>query len=223
MNTRIPDTIWLTEILKDIGTDESHLEAQVTKILLAYNDSSRYYHTMNHIRDVYYSFHEILNELLIMDSSRTKCAIAAIIFHDFVYQTNSDMKVSLEEESTAAVVEFAVETGIAFTPEEISYTVDLILATTNHQPKDEFPETLAFLDADMAILSYSRPQYMQYASEIRKEWPHVSDSIFSQGRSNFLKHTLEKTCFFYTEPMRKKEETARENMRYELKLLDSFN
>ena len=224
MNVRVPDTTWLTDVLKSIGTPEEHLEHEVMKILIAYNDSSRHYHTMNHIRDVYYSFHEIFNQSMVgMDRSRAKCAVAAVVFHDFVYVTNTEMKISLEAESAKAFVDFVIRTGIGFTPEEIEYTSNLILATASHKPMDEFPETLAFLDADMAILSYNRPQYMQYASEIRKEWSHVPDAAFSQGRSAFLKHTLEKPCFFYTEIMRKKEEDARENMRYELKLLDSFS
>lgn len=222
---RMGDIESAVDMLKELNIPVDMIESEATNIVLAYNESNRHYHRFSHIKAMYHTFHEIINYMMLStgytpDKERIRCCIAAILYHDFVYDPQQVSNHTLEELSAEQFLQFSIRTG-SFDTVSTEYTVNLIACTGNHVPINDFPETLAFLDADMEILASDRERYIQkYASEIRKEWSHISDSAFIAGRMKFLRNTLEKTKIFYTEYMMKLEEKARENLRYELKLID---
>lgn len=225
---RVGDTSIAVDMLKEIDIPPDLIDTEATNIVLVYNESNRHYHRFSHIKSMYHTFHEIINYMMLTtgykpEKERIRCCVAAILYHDFVYDTQQISNHTLEELSAEQFLQFSIRTG-SFDVDSTAYIVDLIASTGNHVPINDFPETLAFLDADMEVLSANRETYIhQYAAEIRKEWSHVSDSAFTAGRMKFLRSTLEKTKLFYTDFMIQKEEKARENLRYELKLIDPRN
>ena len=71
-----------------------------------------------------------------------------------------------------------------------------------------------FHDLDLAILGSSKVTYQEYATDIRREYEHMSDDEFAAGRSSFLTKMIEKQKIFQTDVFHDLfEETARENMR----------
>ena len=72
----------------------------------------------------------------------------------------------------------------------------IILATIEHRvvtdgwnSTDENVKLMKlFLDLDLSILGSDRPTYIDYCQRVRKEYEHVPDSMFLEGRIKVLKH-----------------------------------
>ena len=77
-----------------------------------------------------------------------------------------------------------------------------------------------FHDLDLAILGSPKVTYQEYATDIRKEYEHMSDNEFTAGRLSFLTKIIEKQKIFQTDAFHDLfEETARENIRNEIEQL----
>lgn len=216
------DKVWLTGVLLYCGIHPEHIPQSVTDIILTYKSANRHYHTFQHIRNMTGYW-----EMLLGDKQITKDAtvdvLLAIIFHDFVYDTKWSKNASVEEASAQEFMAFCHRTKLDISQARVDSICNMIRSTATHTPTSNDYPILAFLDSDMFVLSLDRPQYIEYTKQVRNEWDHIDDMTYTRGRMTFLTDVLETPCIYFTENMIDREDIARENMRYELRMLDPAN
>ena len=80
-----------------------------------------------------------------------------------------------------------------------------------------------FLDLDLAVLAADSAQYAEYAANIRREYAHVPELDFCNGRARVLEHLIAAETVFLTDaalaggPAR--EAQAKANVRHEIRQL----
>lgn len=188
----------------------AHLQSNLWQDLhSAYTDSSRHYHNLTHLENLYTQLLPVKNEIRNWDA-----VLFALFYHDVVYNTLSQNN---EEKSAELAREHMQMIGV---PEAtINECVAHILATKSHV-LSENNDTNLFTDADLSILGAPSDLYVQYTEQIRKEYRFYPDLVYKPGRRKVLQHFLEmkrifKTHYFFA----KYEEQARRNIAAELQQL----
>ena len=180
------------------------------RIVEAYSDSRRHYHTLEHISHCLSVIDQVPH--LITEDNDLRFAIW---FHDFVYDPKLE---SNELQSADIAYQWLFNLDIA-NPVDV---MKLIQSTADyHQPpKEEFGYRVLH-DADLAILASEEEIYRSYEKGIRNEYQHLSDAEFFPARKNFLHGLLAHRPLFALEIFKDQwEEKARQNMRSELKRIE---
>jgi predicted metal-dependent HD superfamily phosphohydrolase len=146
----------------------------------------------------------------------------AIWFHDAVYRPGAS-----DNERRSAVLLRTLMDGLV-PAATLAAAETMIRATERHAVPDGLPAALAadvavFLDMDMAILGAAQAAYDDYAAGVAREFiPAVGESAYRQGRTAFLRGTLEsgRPLFLTDQARAELEGPARSNMRRELATLD---
>lgn len=178
------------------------------EIVINYNDAGRYYHTFDHLEQMYKQLLDAKNEIEDWDT-----ILFALFYHDIIYITNRT-----DNEAESANIARDRLTSIEFPEDRIKRCVLHILATKAHAPSMD-SDTNLFIDADLSILGTSQDIYIKYTKEIRDEYFIYPDDIYKNGRKKILTHFLNmdrifKSNFFFN----KYEEIARGNLSEELSL-----
>ena len=143
-------------------------------IVNRYSEPQRFYHTLDHIIDV-------LNELRNSDLLKHDELFLAAIFHDIVYNPQSNTN---EEDSAAFFLNEAKSSQL--TTEQKEHIKQLILDTKHHKPTVKFSEE--FIKADLAILNSSFDKLIKYEKQIFKEFQFVDYKEYKIKRIEVLKH-----------------------------------
>lgn len=173
----------------------------------AYADPDRRYHDTRHLAEVL----ERLEELRGAGVSFAELPVAlAAWFHDSVYDGERDAEersAVWAEEALAGLVDDATLTEVA----------RLVRLTETHRPDDGDLNGCALSDADLAILAAGPERYADYRAAIRQEYTHLDAEEFRRGRSQVLRHLLDKDTLFHTAYAQKEwEAIARANIEAEL-------
>lgn len=162
-----------------------------------YGEPHRHYHTLVHI-----------GEMLALLPHANETVLAAVWFHDAIYDGDAN------EERSAELARTALH-ELRFPQATIDAAAELILATKSHQ--HVAPESRAFLDADLAILGSDRERYRQYVAQVREEYAHIPEPLFRGGRAAILDGFLARPRIFETDEFHERfEQKARENIAAEL-------
>ncbi|GAB2189625.1 metal-dependent hydrolase [Sessilibacter sp. MAH1] len=173
------------------------------KLIDAYNEPQRQYHTGQHLAECLSLFDEYID-----------CAIEpgevemALWFHDAVY----DVKASDNEEQSAIwAVNELKQYGVA--SEKVSRINALILAT-KHTALPEGDDQKLLIDIDLAILGASESRFDEYEQQVRKEYSFVPGFIFRKKRKQILKQFLARDSIYSTPVLRARfEDQARDNIK----------
>ncbi|HTW17142.1 MAG TPA: hypothetical protein VMF51_18575 [Nocardioides sp.] len=177
------------------------------QLLAAYADESRGYHDTRHLT-------EVLNRLDELAAAGTPYDAAPVVlaawFHDAVYDGERDA-----EERSATWAEDALP-GLA-PAEVVEEVARLVRLTETHRPTDDDPNGCALSDADLAILAAPGDRYAAYTAAVRREYAHLDDDVFRDGRAQVLESLAEKEHLFHTAYAREHwEAAARANLEREL-------
>lgn len=174
-----------------------------------YSGKSRHYHNLQHLETL---FEEIEN---VKDKIKNFNSISfSIFYHDVIYDATSKFN---EEKSADLAKERLGIVGL--NNEDVQQIYEQILATKSHKKSDD-ENTNFLLDADLSILGKSSQVYLEYTTQIRKEYSIYSDFLYKPGRKKVLQHFSELENIFKTEYFKNKYETrARENIEFELSTL----
>jgi predicted metal-dependent HD superfamily phosphohydrolase len=96
----------------------------------------------------------------------------------------------------------------------------LIFATDHRRARTGKDDESVLVDIDLSILAAPRPEYVAYAESIRAEYAFVADEAYRSGRAKVLRHFLD-SLIFSTDHFASHESKARENMRWELEVLEA--
>ncbi|HWJ68050.1 MAG TPA: hypothetical protein VNT31_15355 [Nocardioides sp.] len=166
------------------GADELRAE-----LLAAHADPGRGHHGTRHLADVLARLDELAAAGTRFD--RVPVQLAAW-FHDAVYDGERDA-----EERSAAWAEHALaELVDAATVAEVARLVRL---TEHHRPEPGDANGSALSDADLSILAAPAERYAEYVAAVRKEYAHLPDDVFDEGRASVLRDLAAKPVLFNTD------------------------
>ncbi len=173
--------------------------------------NKRPYHNWLHISDLLVFLEKYQSKIENKDD-----VLFSIFFHDVIYNT---LKTDNEEKSAVFAQKYLSQ--INFPKERIDKIFEYIIATKTHQNTTQDSDLSYFLDFDLAILGSESSRYQNYTKEIRKEYSIYPDFMYKPGRKKVLIHFLEKPTIFKTNIFQELlEEKAKENLRWELDLLN---
>lgn len=173
----------------------------------AYADPTRAYHDATHLVEV---FERLVDLAPTVPFDRGAVSLAAW-FHDAVYRGQPG------DEELAA--QWAAEALVGHPARD--EVVRLVRMTATHDPDEGDLNACALSDADLAILAAPRPRYEEYVDQVRREYAHVDDQEFAEGRARLLRGLLDKPALFHCPQARQSwENAARENVSRELDDLD---
>ena len=178
------------------------------KLILEYSNFERHYHNLAHVQQLLKTVEEVKQ-----NTNNYTAILLAVWFHDYVYDPQFKDN---EIESARYAVKFLGQLNIA--ENLIGLVEKFILSTQQHQLLIDDWDCMTFLDADLSILGESTEKYWQYAFDIRREYKHLGDRDYCQGRAKVLKNFLSRNRIYYTDYFHHKlEERARANIKMEIK------
>lgn len=185
--------------------------ARVTPDLVArYGEPARHYHDLAHVRACLDLFE--LHRHCFADPEATELAIW---FHDGIYDpTRSD------NELCSADLADSLLTGLGVDPATLASVRQLILAT-RHDAAPSDPDARLLVDIDLSILAAPESQFDAYERAIRREYAHVPEPAFREGRARVLRAFLARDAIYLTAPFRHLEAPARANLTRSLDRLSS--
>ena len=180
------------------------------ELLAAYASVERGYHDDRHLAEVLTRLSELAENVAF---DRTSVLLAAW-FHDGVYDGQPGA-----EDRSAAWAETALPT-IGVPTDTVAEVARLVRMTADHRPRENDANGAALSDADLAILASAPQRYAEYAADVRREYAHVPDALFREGRAAILGELLAKPTLFHTAyAIGAWEESARANVETELSSL----
>lgn len=153
------------------------------KLIAAYSEKKRAYHTLQHLYECLALFDTIRADL-----NDAYAVALALWFHDAVY----DPQAKDNELKSAELFEQYLAQDL---PNDIVQKIKRwIVATQKHASTDEL-DLQFLLDIDLAILAASPERFAQYEQQIQQEYAWVDPDVYSIKRKEVLVH------FYQTEPL----------------------
>lgn len=187
--------------MNDVATQQ-HVEKTFSELQAAHAKAQRYYHTAEHVNACLAWVDKLAEQLKQPDWLRL-----AFYFHDAVYDPkaadNNIKKAEIKSsEAKSAIWANAFVGKLRFwqgydNQEAMAEWVNhAILATAGHDVAGALVQDNdlhVFLDIDLSILGAAHQVYQKYSQQIRKEYAHVPDELYRQGRLKVLRHFLAKS------------------------------
>ncbi len=197
-------------LLGGFGVPVADAYAPFDRLVAAYSEPHRHYHTLEHLGDMF----RVVGRLagVITDLPAVQFAVW---YHDAIY----DPKATDNEERSADWADTDLK-GWGAADSTRSVVRAIILATKHTADVPDTPDAAAFLDADLAILGAAEVRYARYAADIRKEYEWVPEEQYRAGRRAVLegfqkRERIYRTAIMYEEG----EAAARTNIEGELRQL----
>lgn len=172
-----------------------------------YSNSSRHYHTLEHLSAMLELQREYENDIRDNDT-----VLFAIFFHDVVYSA-----IRTDNEDKSALAAEAHLRKIGYPPERAANAGMFIRATRTHQNLSGDTDLDYLLDFDLQILGAPPETYRAYRQQIRREYALYPDLVYRPGRRKAMQHFLDMPYIYKTAAFRKLYEApARENIMGEM-------
>jgi predicted metal-dependent HD superfamily phosphohydrolase len=178
----------------------------VDRVLAAYDDPKRHYHSRQHLRD------SLRRLWAVRGCARAPALVElALWFHDAVYHARrSDNEEQSARWARRSLLEAGADTKVA------DIVADLI-RTTRHDPEVTEGDAALLCDIDLAILGAPQRAYDRYHQSIRAEYGWVPAVRYRKGRAEILRRLLGREQIYATEAFsRRLERRARANLTREL-------
>jgi predicted metal-dependent HD superfamily phosphohydrolase len=148
-------------------------------VMGAWAEPHRRYHDLAHLAAVL----GIVDRLA--DSTADPAAVRlAAWYHDVAYDPQRD-----DNEAVSAA---RARIGLLGLVDEatVAEVERLVLLTAGHDPAPDDANGAVLCDADLVVLASPPQAYAAYASAVREEYGHLSDEVFTAGRTAVLEHLL---------------------------------
>ena len=171
------------------------------KLLTAYSEPQRAYHTLQHLDECLRTFDGAKASGLI---AKPDFVEVALWFHDAVY----DPKGSENEALSARMAVEALGDG-----EMGREAARLIMLTKSHEPGVGADDAW-IIDIDLAIFAQSPERVREYERQIRQEYGWVDETVYREKRAEILAAFLKRERIYLTEwAWERYEMKAKENLR----------
>lgn len=178
-------------------------------LLSRWDEPHRCYHDRRHLA-------EVLAALRQLTAGRRLPVevVCAAWLHDAVHDGLDD------DEERSAELATSVLTGLDVAPAVVEEVGRLVRMTLTHDPAPADLHGALLSDADLAVLGSSPQSYGRYAADVRREYAHVDDAAFREGRTAVLRTLLEQPQLYRTAAgARRWDAAARRNLRAEISCL----
>jgi predicted metal-dependent HD superfamily phosphohydrolase len=188
---------------------DEDLTAAGEYLLARWSEPQRHYHTVTHLSAVL----DVVDRFFALAPHPAWVRLAAWM-HDAVYDPRA-LGDANERDSAEFAEGLLATLGV---PAEVAAEVArLVGLTAGHATGADDPDGELLCDADLAVLAGDEEAYASYAAAIRREYAHVPDEAFRDGRAQVLKALLELPSIYRLEPLRERwEQRARANLAREL-------
>jgi predicted metal-dependent HD superfamily phosphohydrolase len=182
-------------------------------LIAQWRQPHRAYHTTTHLAAVL----DRLDELAGDGADVSPAVRLAAWLHDAVYDPRRS-----DNEARSAELATALLTPLALDPTILGEVVRLVQLTVGHRPAPGDVAGGALCDADLAVLASSPDAYRDYAAAVRREYRHLPDAVFVQGRIVVVADLLGRPQLYATPAGRRRwEAAARANLAGELATLEA--
>ena len=154
------------------GASEAAAAHHWTQLSTLYTEPHRHYHHLGHIASSLSEFDAT--------GSNNSLIEGAIWFHDVIYDPKRG------DNEAASIAWFLDVTSSWLDPQSAAAITRLIEATDFRLPLSDDPDSRLMVDIDLAILSASQDSYDDYCQAIRREYAHVGDEAFREGRAKVM-------------------------------------
>jgi predicted metal-dependent HD superfamily phosphohydrolase len=179
------------------------------RLLAAWSEPWRHYHTLQHLSEC------LDHAALLAPLAAYPAEVAlALWFHDAVYERG-------RHDNEARSADWAREAmRTAGLPEASAERVAALIMATCHQAEPAGGDAVIVVDIDLWILGAPAERFDEYEGQVRREYGHLPDAAFRQGRAAVLRQFLGREWIFGTPLFRERFETpARENLERSLRAL----
>lgn len=171
------------------------------KLIVAYSEKQRAYHTVQHLYECLVLFESIRADLNDADA-----VALALWFHDAVY----DPQAKDNELKSAELLEQYLVQDLSV--DIVGKIKRWIVATQKHASTDEL-DLQFLLDIDLAILAAFPARFVEYEQQIQKEYAWVGSEVYSIKRKEVLSHFYQAEPLYQTEYFQKNfEQRAKGNL-----------
>ncbi|GLY08032.1 MULTISPECIES: metal-dependent phosphohydrolase [Actinoplanes] len=194
------------------GTSDADLDAAAQYLLSRWTEPQRHYHDVTHLTEVL----AVVDRFAALAPHPERVRLAAWM-HDAVYDPRA-LGDSNERDSAEFAEGLLQSLGV---PDEVAADVSrLVGLTAGHATEDDDPDGELLCDADLAILAADDERYARYTDAIRREYAHVPDTAFREGRTRVLTALLELPSIYRHAAVRDEwEDRAQANLKAELEAL----
>jgi predicted metal-dependent HD superfamily phosphohydrolase len=195
----------------ELAGDSPTSRTEWAAVVGSWSEPHRRYHDLAHLAAVL----GIIGELAGHAADPVAVRLAAW-YHDVSYDPRRDDN----EEVSAARARIGL---LGLVDEATAAEVErLVLLTAGHDPAPGDANGAVLCDADLAVLAGPPEAYATYASAVRVEYGHLSDEVFTAGRTAVLEHLLSLPALYrLPETAAAWTDRARANLTAELSLLRS--
>jgi len=166
---------------------DCHLELR-DGLLVAYGAPERGYHDLDHLAEIL----EHSSALLQSEPGEPTTVALAAWYHDAVYDGTRD-----DEERSARLAEQEL-TAAGVSGDLVAEVARLVRLTETHDPVPTDANGRVLCDADLAILAAPAERYAAYVAGVRRDFAHLSDEEFRQGRLKVLEGLAGRDRLFHT-------------------------
>jgi predicted metal-dependent HD superfamily phosphohydrolase len=187
----------------------NHADAWHARLIGAYGEPQRAYHTLPHLDECLLACDEARHSGFLCDPDEVELALW---LHDAIYDPRRSDN---ESQSAALALELLGATA------QSQRIANLIMLTHGHQPSSG-PDDSWMIDIDLAIFSKPMPRVWEYEQQIRCEYAWVEEAAYRVKRRKILvefatRPRLYLTDFFHT----KHEPLAKRNLHALIAVLDA--
>ncbi len=204
------------EVICGLALPQEIGHATFQKVLKAYTDENRKYHGLSHIKHMLQEVDSFTAENP-HAIKEPEVLTLAIFMHDFVNGTPDDVQQS--DEMAGHILSCSTMSELT---KKRALLHEIIMATTHQKPLESKSsiEAKIIADADLSILGSDKRTYNQYALQVRQEYKHYSDEIFTAGRIKVLQSFLNRSHIYTLDFFQQKYEMiARQNITSEVQAL----
>lgn len=170
----IPEII---NTLQNVSLPNADVTGKVATLKNRYDEPWRYYHNFEHPQEMFSIFLDNRSAMQHLG------AVAwAIMYHDAIYDPTAEH--GRNEELSALLAERELP-GLV-DDDTLSRTVHYIRETVSHSDNPSDSDLNLFMDIDLAILGSETSRYRRYAADVRREYAHVPDDLYTAGRIHVL-------------------------------------
>lgn len=160
-----------------------------------YDEPWRRYHSMAHINAMEGHLRDALAAGVTVHD--LPACQAFIWWHDAIYEPEASPGHNERRSAELCRAEMSVSGYDAGT---IQRAVAMIEATARHTPPEAAaaPDAPLMLDIDLSILGAPPTAYEHYAEAIRREYVHVAEDAYREGRARILRSFLDRPALYLT-------------------------
>lgn len=172
------------------------------KLIAAYNEKQRAYHTVQHLYECL-----VLLESIRADLNDAHAVALALWFHDAVY----DPQAKDNELKSAELFERYLAQDLSI--DIVQKIKQWIIATQKHESTNEL-DLQFLLDIDLAILAASPKRFEEYEQQIQQEYAWVDPDVYLIKRKQVLAHFYQIEPLYQTEYFQQSlEKRAKSNLK----------